>query len=77
MTRKQQTWLALIGQSGINPFCSDSKIKIIIIFLKKNMKDTIFSDLNENAEHYDLCGVEFTSEDVDYVKSLMEEGTSL
>ncbi len=40
------------------------------------MKDTIFSDLNENAEHYDLCGVEFTLEDVDYVKSLMEEGTS-
>jgi hypothetical protein len=64
------------GQNGSNPFCSDSKLKIIIIFLKKNMKDTIFSDLNENAEHYDLCGVEFTSEDVDYVKSLMEEGTS-
>ena len=40
------------------------------------MTDTIFSDLNENAKQYDLCGVEFTLEDVDYVKSLMEEGTS-
>ena len=40
------------------------------------MKDTIFSDLNENAKYYDLCGVEFTSEDVDFVKSLIEEGAS-
>lgn len=40
------------------------------------MTDIIFSDLNENAEQYDLCGVEFTLEDVDYVKSLMAEGTS-
>lgn len=40
------------------------------------MTDTIFSDLNENAERYDLCGVEFTLEDVDYVKSLIKEGIS-
>ena len=40
------------------------------------MKDKIFSDLNENAKQYDLCGVEFTLEDVEYVKSLIEEGTS-
>ena len=40
------------------------------------MKDRIFSDLYENAEHYDLCGVEFTLEDVDYVNSLIEAGTS-
>ena len=38
--------------------------------------DTIFSDLNENAEQYDLCGVEFTLEDVDYVNSLIEAGKS-
>lgn len=36
----------------------------------------IFSDLIDNAEDYDLGGVEFTSEDVDYVKSLMEAGAS-
>lgn len=40
------------------------------------MTDIIFSDLNENAKHYDLCGVEFTLEDVDYVNSLIEAGTS-
>lgn len=40
------------------------------------MADKIFSDLNENAKHYDLCGVEFTLEDVEYVKSLIEAGTS-
>lgn len=40
------------------------------------MKDRIFSDLYENAKHYDLCGVEFTLEDVDYVNSLIEAGTS-
>lgn len=40
------------------------------------MTDKIFSDLNKNAKQYDLCGVEFTLEDVDYVKSLIEEGTS-
>jgi hypothetical protein len=40
------------------------------------MRDKIFSDLNKNAKHYDLCGVEFTLEDVDYVNSLIEEGTS-
>lgn len=40
------------------------------------MADKIFSDLNENAKHYDLCGVEFTLEDVEYVQSLIEAGTS-
>jgi hypothetical protein len=40
------------------------------------MADKIFSDLNENAKHYDLCGVEFTLEDVEYVTSLIEAGTS-
>lgn len=36
----------------------------------------IFSDLNKNAEDYDLGGVEFTSEDVGFVKSFMEAGLS-
>lgn len=40
------------------------------------MEDKIFSDLNENAKRYDLCGVEFTLEDVEYVNSLIEAGTS-
>lgn len=40
------------------------------------MIDKILSDLLEYADEYDLCGVEFTLEDVDYVESLIASGIS-
>lgn len=40
------------------------------------MKELILSDLKENAKPYQLEGVEFTQEDVDYVNSLIANGAS-
>lgn len=40
------------------------------------MKELILSDLKENAKSYQLEGVEFTQEDVDYVNSLIANGAS-
>ena len=40
------------------------------------MKELILSDLKENAKSYQLEGVEFTQEDVDYVNSLIATGAS-
>jgi hypothetical protein len=37
-------------------------------------KEFILSDLVDNAPNYQLDGVEFTQEDVDYVESLIENG---
>lgn len=40
------------------------------------MRELILSDLVEKASDYQLEGVEFTQEDVDYVESLIANGTS-
>ena len=40
------------------------------------MEELILSDLNENAKFYQLEGVEFTQDDVDYVNSLIANGAS-
>ena len=39
------------------------------------MRELILSDLEKNASNYQLEGVEFTQEDVDYVESLIANGT--
>lgn len=38
------------------------------------MRDKIMSDLVDNAKDYELEGVEFTQEDVDYVEELIKDG---
>lgn len=40
------------------------------------MRELILSDLVNNASNYQLEGVEFTQEDVDYVESLIANGKS-
>ena len=40
------------------------------------MRELILSDLVNNAKSYQLEGVEFIQEDVDYVECLMAEGKS-
>lgn len=39
------------------------------------MKNKILSDLKNNANAYDLGGVEFTEEDISYVEQLIDNGT--
>ena len=39
------------------------------------MKNKILSDLIKNANNYDLGGVEFTEEDINYVEQLIDNGT--
>lgn len=39
------------------------------------MKNKILSDLIKNANNYDLGGVEFTEDDVNYVEQLIDNGT--
>jgi hypothetical protein len=39
------------------------------------MKNKILSDLKNNASTYDLGGVEFTEEDINYVEQLIDNGT--
>lgn len=39
------------------------------------MKNKILSDLKNNASTYDLGGVEFTEEDINYVEQLVDNGT--
>jgi hypothetical protein len=38
------------------------------------MREKIMSDLVDNAKDYELEGVEFTQEDVDYVEELIKDG---
>lgn len=40
------------------------------------MRELILSDLVNKASNYQLEGVEFTQEDVDYVESLIAKGKS-
>lgn len=40
------------------------------------MRELILSDLVNKASDYQLEGVEFTQEDVNYVESLIAKGTS-
>lgn len=40
------------------------------------MKEKILDDLISNAKYYDLVGVEFTQEDVNYVLELMNDNHS-
>ena len=39
------------------------------------MTDKILCDLVDDAPYYDLEGVEFTLEDVDFVKTAIDNGT--